>query len=94
MDEKKLEKLAKLARIEIKDKDKSKLLELLNNDISTVKTIYDIDTENLESLTNPYDMILEVHEDIVTDDNKVKILMDCTPDSMYNYFIVPKVLDN
>ena len=94
MDEKKLEKLAKLARIEIKDKDKSKLLELLNNDISTVKTIYDIDTENLESLTNPYDMILEVHEDIVTDGNKVKILMDCTPDSMYNYFIVPKVLDN
>lgn len=94
MDEKKLEKLAKLARIEIKDKDKSKLLELLNNDISTVKTIYDIDTENLEPLTNPYDMILETHEDIVTDGNKVKILMDCTPDSMYNYFIVPKVLDN
>lgn len=94
MDEKKLEKLAKLARIEIKDKDKSKLLELLNNDISTVKTIYDIDTENLEPLTNPYDMILEAHEDIVTDGNKVKILMDCTSDSMYNYFIVPKVLDN
>ena len=94
MDEKKLEKLAKLARIEIKDKDKSKLLELLNNDISTVKTIYDIDTENLEPLTNPYDMILETHEDIVTDGNKVKILMDCTSDSMYNYFIVPKVLDN
>ena len=94
MDEKKLEKLAKLARIEIKDKDKSKLLELLNNDISTVKTIYDIDTENLEPLTNPYDMILEAHEDIVTDGDKVKILMDCTPDSMYNYFIVPKVLDN
>lgn len=94
MDEKKLAKLAKLARIEIKDKDKSKLLELLNNDISTVKTIYDIDTENLEPLTNPYDMILETHEDIVTDGNKVKILMDCTPDSMYNYFIVPKVLDN
>lgn len=94
MDEKKLEKLAKLVRIEIKDKDKSKLLELLNNDISTVKTIYDIDTENLEPLTNPYDMILETHEDIVTDGNKVKILMDCTPDSMYNYFIVPKVLDN
>ncbi len=94
MDEKKLEKLAKLARIEIKDKDKSKLLELLNNDISTVKTIYDIDTENLEPLTNPYDMILKAHEDIVTDGNKVKILMDCTPDSMYNYFIVPKVLDN
>lgn len=94
MDEKKLAKLAKLARIEIKDKDKSKLLELLNNDISTVKTIYDIDTENLEPLTNPYDMILETHEDIVTDGNKVKILMDCTPDGMYNYFIVPKVLDN
>ena len=66
----------------------------MNNDISTVKTIYDIDTENLEPLTNPYDMILETHEDIVTDGNKVKILMDCTPDSMYNYFIVPKVLDN
>ena len=94
MDEKKLEKLAKLARIEIKEEDKARLLGLLNDDINTVKAIYDIDTEGLEPLVNPYDMVLETHEDVVTDGNKGDTIMSCTPESMYNYFIVPKVLDN
>lgn len=94
MDEKKLAKLAKLARIEVKEEDKNRLLELLNNDISTVKIIYNIDTDGLEPLTNPYDMTLKTHKDTVEDGNKGDILMNCAPESMYNYFIVPKVLDN
>ena len=94
MDEKQLEKLAKLARIEVKKEDESRLLELLNSDINSVKAVYDIDIDGLEPLTNPYDMVLETHEDIVTDGNKADIIMSCAPESMYNYFIVPKVLDN
>lgn len=94
MDEKKLEKLAKLARIEVKEEDKARLIELLNDDINTVKAVYDINTDGLEPLTNPYDMILETHEDFVTDGDKSDIIMTCAPESMYNYFIVPKVLDN
>lgn len=94
MDEKKLEKLAKLARIEVKEEAKARLLELLNDDINTVKAVYDINTDGLEPLTNPYDMVLETHKDIVTDGNKGDIIMSCAPESMYNYFIVPKVLDN
>lgn len=94
MDEEKLKKLANLAKIEILEEDKSKLLAMLNSDINTVKTIYNIDTDKLEPLTNPYDMQLEMHNDKISDGDKQELLMNCTPKNMYNYFIVPKVLEN
>lgn len=94
MDEEKLKKLANLARIEILEKDKDKLLTMLNSDIDIVKAIYDVDTNILEPLTNPYDMQLEMHNDEISDGDKQEFLMQCTPKNMYNYFIVPKVLEN
>lgn len=89
----KLQRLAKLARIEIKKDDEEKILTLLNDDINSVKSIYNVDTDNLEGLTNPYDMYLETHEDVISDGEKQKELMECAPKSMYNYFIVPKVVE-
>ncbi len=93
LDNKSLQKLAKLARIEIKKEDEEKILNLLNNDIITVKAVNDIDTSGLEPLINPYDMQLIVHKDEITDGDKQEELMKCASKSMYNYFIVPKVVE-
>ncbi len=93
LDNKSLQKLAKLARIEIKKEDEEKILNLLNNDIITVKAVNDINTDGLEPLINPYDMQLIVHKDEITDGEKQEELMKCAPKSMYNYFIVPKVVE-
>lgn len=93
LDSKSLQKLAKLARIEVKEEDEEKILNLLNEDIITVKAVNDIDTEGLEPLINPYDMQLIVHKDEITDGDKQEELMKCTPKSMYNYYIVPKVVE-
>jgi aspartyl/glutamyl-tRNA(Asn/Gln) amidotransferase C subunit len=94
MDKNKLHKLEKLARLDIPLENEDSMLKLLNNDIETVKTIYSIDTEGLDNLVNPYEIHLETYPDEVTDGDKQKELMDCAKFSMYNYFIVPKVLDN
>ena len=93
LDNKNLQKLAKLARIEVKEEDEEKILNLLNNDIVTVKAVNDIDTEGLEPLINPYDMQLITHKDEITDGDKQEELIKCSPKSMYNYFIVPKVVE-
>ena len=90
----KLNKLAKLARIEIKDNEREKIKSLLDLDIESVKDISSIDTDGLEALTNPYDMILNnIQEDIVSDGDKQEEIIKCAPQSMYNYFTVPKVVE-
>lgn len=88
-----LEGLVKLARIEIKDSDKERILNLINADVTGVKGIEEINVDNIEPLINPYDMLLEMHNDVVSDGNKQKELMDCAPKFMYNYYIVPKVVE-
>lgn len=90
-DKNKLKKLAKLARIEIEDEDK--MLNLLNQDIETVKSIDEINTEGLEPLNNPYEIELDMKGDIVNDGEKQEELMKVAPNSMYNYYIVPKVVE-
>lgn len=89
----KLKKLAKLARIEIKDNEKDKIKSLLEADINEIKDINNIDINGLEPIINPYDLKLETFEDIVKDGDKQEDLMKCAPQSMYNYFIVPKVVE-
>jgi aspartyl-tRNA(Asn)/glutamyl-tRNA(Gln) amidotransferase subunit C len=93
LDSTKLQKIAKLARIEIGKDDDARIIKLLNRDIEGVKGFHDVNTDNLEALINPYDMYLEVHKDEVTDGNKQEEVMRCAPESMYNYFIVPKVIE-
>ena len=38
-------------------------------------------------------MALQEYPDVVSDGNKVEELMKCAPKELYNYFVVPKVLD-
>lgn len=90
-DTKKLQKLAKLSRIEINNPDR--MLDLINQDINGVKSIYNINTDGLEPLNNPYEIELELHDDIINDGDRQEELMKCAPNSMYNYYIVPKVVE-
>ena len=91
VDIKKLQKLAKLSRIEITDQNR--MLDLINQDVNGVKTIYNINTDGLKPLNNPYEIELELHDDIINDGDKQEELMKCAPNSMYNYYVVPKVVE-
>lgn len=93
VDADRLKKLCKLAKIEIKQEEIEKYLDLLNADLEKLEALDDIDTEGLEGLTNPYDMVLRRYSDVVSDGEKVDELMKCAPKELYNYFVVPKVID-
>jgi len=93
IDNEKLKKLAKLAKIEIRESEIEEYLSLLNNDLGALEALDNINTEGIEPLTNPYDMILREYPDIISDGDKVDELMKCTPKQVYNYFVVPKVIE-
>ena len=93
IDEKRLQKLCKLARIEISPEEVEKYLKMLDDDLEKLEALDEIDTNNIQPLTNPYDMVLRQYPDVVSDGNKVEELMKCAPKELYNYFVVPKIMD-
>ncbi len=93
VDENRLKKLCKLAKIEIKSDEVENYLKIINGDLEKLEALDDIDTEGLEELTNPYDMALRQYPDVVSDGDRVDELMKCAPKELYNYFVVPKVME-
>ena len=93
LSEKQFDKIQELARLQIKEENRQAFIEMLEKEIDGVKNIFDIDTGDLESLPNPYEMYLESYPDVVSDGNKVDLIMKTAPKEMYDYFAVPKVID-
>ena len=91
--EKQLRKLAKITRLEIKDEEIDLYLNLMNSDLQDVAELLKVDTTGYENLINPYDMELRQYPDEVSDGNKGKELMKNAPQSLYNYYVVPKIID-
>ena len=86
-------KLSKLSRIEIKDSEFNKYMELIDKDLNDVKDVFNIDTEGLEAMINPYDIELELYKDEVSDGDMVDNVMKNNPKNIYNYFAVPKIIE-
>lgn len=88
-----LKRLAKATMLEIKEEEYDLYLDLINNDIKTMQEVLKIDTEGVEGLINPYDMVLEQHSDVVTEKDNSDKLMKNAPQSLHKYFIVPKIIN-
>lgn len=93
IDENKLNKLTKLARIEIKEEEKVNILDLLNKDMAEIKEVFSVDTEGLEGLANPYEITLELYKDEVSDGNIRDEVLVNAPKELYGYFAVPKIIE-
>ncbi len=93
IDEARLLRIAETAMIEINKEEVDKYLDLLNKDIESVKEVFNIDTGDLEGLANPYDMVLHASQDRVSDGNIADKVLKNAPNSMYGYFVVPKIIE-
>jgi len=93
LDESKLLKLCRLAKIEIKTDEVENYLRIINADLEKLDTLDAIEVDGLDALVNPYDIELRTYPDIVNDGNRVNELMKCAPKELYNYFVVPKVME-
>ncbi|MGF1636641.1 MAG: Asp-tRNA(Asn)/Glu-tRNA(Gln) amidotransferase subunit GatC [Cyclobacteriaceae bacterium] len=94
IDKETLQKIAHLARLEIKAEDEPAMIEDLNNILTWVEQLNEVDTEKVEPLTV---MSLEVNafrEDEVKDHIDREDALKNSPDSNEKYFKVPKFLGN
>lgn len=94
VDKERLKKLCKITKLEISHDEEELFLDLINGSLESLVALDEVETEGLEPLINPYQITLTLQPDIVAESENVNTLMKSAPTCLYNYFVVPKVIDN
>ncbi|MBU92368.1 MAG: Asp-tRNA(Asn)/Glu-tRNA(Gln) amidotransferase GatCAB subunit C [Rhodobiaceae bacterium] len=88
-----IRKISNLAKISIADQEVEKLESEISSIIRWVEALNEVDTENVDPMSNSLTGGLRMREDLVTDGNKVLDILSNSPVDDENFFVVPKVIE-
>ena len=88
-----IRKISSLAKISIADQEVEKLESEISSIIRWVEALNEVDTENVDPMSNSLTGPLRMREDLVTDGNKVSDILTNSPVDDENFFVVPKVIE-
>ena len=86
-------KIAKLSRIKIDDSEVEELSLQLSAIVDWVEQLNEVNTDNVEPLSNVSMAKLPLRKDIENNDDNSKDILSNAPDKLENYFAVPKVVE-
>jgi aspartyl-tRNA(Asn)/glutamyl-tRNA(Gln) amidotransferase subunit C len=86
-------KIASLARIRVPNTELDALAGELNNIMGWVRQLSEVDTENVEPMSQAADLKLRWRADEVTDGGLQDKVLANAPDARDGYFTVPKVVE-
>jgi len=90
--QKDIEKISRLAQIEIKD-DKEILASQIENVINWIEKLNEVNTDNIEPMINVHNEPLHLNADEVSEGNIADDVLKNAPKQIYGYFAVPKVIE-
>jgi len=93
MDKKTVTTISYLSRLSIDNEKEEKIVQDLDNIIEFVDQLNDIDTSNVEPLTNPLEKTAKTRSDQITAKNLKTELLEIAPSSNDDYFLVPRVVE-
>ena len=88
-----IRKISNLAKISIVDQEVEKLESEISSIIRWVEALNEVDTENVDPMSNSLTGALRMREDLVTDGTKVSDILSNSPVDDENFFVVPKVIE-
>ncbi len=88
-----IRKISSLAKISIADQEVEKLESEISSIIRWVEALNEVDTDNIDPMSNSLTGVLRMREDLVTDGNKVSDILSNSPVDDENFFVVPKVIE-
>lgn len=88
-----LAKMAKLARLKVKEEEKDKLKADLTQILDWVEKLKEVDTEGVEPLIHMTDEINRLREDVVENQLTQAQALSNAPESDGEFFRVPKVIN-
>ena len=88
-----LQKIARLARLEVSEEQATKFSDELEKILYLVEKLKACDTTSVEPMTHPFDAALRLREDEVTESNQRDKFQAIAPATQDGLYLVPKVLD-
>ena len=86
-------KIAKLTRLKLKDKEIPELSSQLSSILDWVEQLNEVNTDNIEPLSNVSIAELPLRKDKEIKEDKSKEVLSNAPDKLENYFVFPKVVE-
>ncbi len=87
-----LEKIAELARLTLKEGEKGKFLEQVNQILQYVEKLNEVDTTGVEPLSHSMDLINVMRDDIEKESLSQEEALKNAPAKSDKFFRVPKVV--
>ncbi len=88
-----INKIARLSRIKLDDKESEDYIKDLNSILDWVEQLNEVNTENVEPLSNISSSTLPKREDVSKDVNSSEEILENAPDKLEGFFAVPKVVE-
>ena len=88
-----VERIAKLARIRLKEEQKEPLAKELSNILGWVEQLSQLDTEGVPPMTSVVEMRIPLRKDEVSDGGYPDKVTANAPESSHGFYVVPKVVE-
>ena len=93
IDKNTINKIARLSRIKLEDKESEDYIKDLNSILDWVEQLNEVNTDKVEPLNNISSPILPKREDVSDDVNSSDEILENAPDKLEGFFAVPKVVE-
>ncbi len=88
-----VEKIAHLARLGIAEQDIPEYARNLSNILDLVAQMDSADTDNVEPMAHPMEMVQRLREDMVTETDQRDHFQQVAPQTENGLYLVPKVIE-
>ena len=86
-------KIAKLTRVKINNNEIAELSNQLSSILDWVEILNEVNTDNVEPLSNVSRSKLYLRKDEKSKEDKSSDILSNAPEKLENYFVVPKVVE-
>ncbi len=93
IDKNTINKIARLSRIKLEDKESEDYIKDLNSILDWVEQLNEVNTDKIEPLSNISSSILPKREDVSNDVNSSDEILENAPEKLEGFFVVPKVVE-
>ena len=88
-----VEKIAHLARLEVAETDVPEYVRNLSNILGLVEQMDSVNTDNVEPMAHPMEMVQRLREDVVTETNQREHFQQIAPQTENGLYLVPQVIE-
>jgi len=93
LDNKEVEKIAHLARLQISEQDSQEVTRRIGDILGLIDQMQSVDTSAVRPLSHPFDASQRLREDVVTESDQRDVLQRIAPVTEDGLYLVPKVIE-